>query len=522
MSPGRAKGILIAAAAWVVIVLMLAAAYKLLVSPRQKAAVVGDTSSASRYEHEVRVAADSFSGYAVLRSDTLAQALARDGIRLTVVDDGADYGRRIEALRDGELELAVFTIDSLIAAGAALGEQPATIVLVIDETKGADAIVTWEAAVRQVDDLDHPDARLVLTPGSPSEFLARVMIADFGLSQLPAAWYVAADGAGDVYERFRTADRDARRAYVLWEPYVSRARQKSGAKVLLDSAAMQGYIVDVLVAERRFLRDEPELVARVVRGYLSALYAHRGADKLAQLVIDDARKAGGERLADESARALVSGIRWKNTLENYAHFGLLPAERTRGLPHIEDMILRITRVLLKTGALAADPLEGQANRLFYDQVLRDMRQSDFHPGRALNVLSGGGDELDDIRGETELRALSEQEWDQLVAVGEMQTAPISFARGTARLNVQSQRELRALAERLRQWPQYYLTIVGHARAVGDAAANEQLAAARAAAAADFLKEAGLAPQRLRCRAVTLPGRGGAAQSVSFVVGQMPY
>jgi hypothetical protein len=39
------------------------------------------------------------------------------------------------------VQLAVFTIDSLITAGAKAGDFPGSIVLVIDETKGGDAIV---------------------------------------------------------------------------------------------------------------------------------------------------------------------------------------------------------------------------------------------------------------------------------------------------------------------------------------------------------------------------------------------
>ena len=104
----------------------------------------------------------------------------------------------------------------------------------------------------------------------------------------------------------------------------------------------------------------------------------------------------------------------------------------------------------------------------------------------------------------------------------MRVQPLSFARGTARINIQSRRELTDLAKRLEAWPQYYLTVIGHARAVGDPEANRKLAAERAAAAISFLRSAGVHENRMRAKAVTLPGRGGEAQSVSFVVGQMPY
>ena len=41
-----------------------------------------DTSQAGDFEHDLRIAADGFSGYAVWRSPELANDLAQDGIRL--------------------------------------------------------------------------------------------------------------------------------------------------------------------------------------------------------------------------------------------------------------------------------------------------------------------------------------------------------------------------------------------------------------------------------------------------------
>jgi hypothetical protein len=116
-----------------------------------------ETSSASSFQHEVVVAADSFSGYAVLRSEALKQDLKSQQIKLTVQDDQADYTARLAALRAGKVQLAAFTIDSLIAAGAKAGEFPASIVMVIDETKGGDAIVAWKSSVASLQDLNQPD-----------------------------------------------------------------------------------------------------------------------------------------------------------------------------------------------------------------------------------------------------------------------------------------------------------------------------------------------------------------------------
>jgi ABC-type nitrate/sulfonate/bicarbonate transport system substrate-binding protein len=143
-----------------------------------------------------------------------------------------------------------------------------------------------------------------------------------------------------------------------------KALQKTGAQILLDSSKLKGYIVDVLVAEREFLRDHPDLVRAVVEAHCRAAYAYAQiTDAMAKLVIEDARRTGTENLDEAQARQIVQGIRWKNTLENYAHFGLNGAAQN-DVPNLEDAIANIIEVLVKTKALEKDPLPGRQSSLF--------------------------------------------------------------------------------------------------------------------------------------------------------------
>ena len=111
MSSKKSKGCLVASALWCAILAVLAVAYKLLVHPFFSEKLAEDTGSASQYQSEVRIAADSFSGYAVLRSDRIKNLLKREGIKLTILDDQADYAKRLNVLKEGDIDLAVFTID---------------------------------------------------------------------------------------------------------------------------------------------------------------------------------------------------------------------------------------------------------------------------------------------------------------------------------------------------------------------------------------------------------------------------
>lgn len=524
MNERRAKGWIVAAVIWVMLLTVLAGAYRYLVHPRLAGRLREATSSPSQYREDVVLAADSFSGYAILRSPAVREELKARQIRLTLQDDKADYAARLQALREGRLQMAVFTLDSLITAGARAGEFPGSIVWVLDETAGGDAIVAHTNGVRSLQDLNDPAARLVLTPGSPSEFLARVVLANFNVPGLTDRAFVGVNGASAVLAEFRRSAPSARQAFVLWEPYVTRALAVPGAHVLLDSSRLRGYIVDVLVAERAFLRDRPETVRAVLEAYARAAYGlHQQADGLVTLVQDDARLTSSDALDATQARKIVEGIHWKNTLENYAHFALAdPAERA-GVPTLEDMIGNVIEVLIRTGALAGDPLAGRHNTLFFDRILADLRTSGFHPGKAWNALAGVdvGASQESVRRDRQLVVLSEAQWQSLQPVGELRVAPIAFQRASASLGLDGERALADLARRLQSFPSFYVRVIGQARAEGDTEANRVLARARAETVAQGLGTQGVASQRIRTEARVTPG-GAEAQAVTFEVGQLPY
>ena len=262
MGEAGAKGLLVAAILWLIIVAVLAVAFKFLVYPQLKGKLQEETGSASQYQHEVRLALDSFSGYCVLRSEPFRKQLKAAGIKLVLEDDKADYMARARALQKAQADVAVFPLNSLIETGVKISEFPATIVMIIDETKGADAIVSYRTAVSSLEDLNCAAGRMVFTPSSPSEFLARVVVAHFNLPDLAETWWVHADGAAEVYRLFKAAPKTEKRAYALWEPYVSKALAEPDAHVLLDSSRLKGHIVDVLVARRGFLKEQPALQLR--------------------------------------------------------------------------------------------------------------------------------------------------------------------------------------------------------------------------------------------------------------------
>jgi hypothetical protein len=496
--------------------LAIGVAFRFLVYPLIQGDLIDSTGSTSQYDHEITIRLDSFSGYAPLRSPNFASDLRNQGIKLNLDDDGADYVDRLRALKRDKAQMAVFTIDALVSAGDALGSFPGTIVSVIDETYGADAVVAYPEGVPELASLN--GGGFTLTPASPSEFLARVAIAEFGL-QVSTRW-TEKDGAADVYKALKRAKRSEKQGFVLWEPYVSQARD-SGAKVLFDSSQLSGYIVDVLVVQRQFLRDHPDVVQGVVEALQRSMFSH--SDDLVGMVLEDAKRVG-DKLSRTQAEQIVAGIRWRNTLENYAHFGLVGQKQRGGILAVEDSISNITGVLIRTGAMSADPLGGRYNEIFYRDILSEMQRKDFHPKKKLGIVDGsfGTNDLDGVRGFDTLRELTQAEWTALTPVGSLQVKPIAFGRGNARLNVQSKRDLEEMARRLHSLPNFYLTVVGRTRSEGDVDANRALAEQRADTTRDFLVSNGVDVKRIRAEAAAPSMAGGAAQSVSFVLAQKPY
>lgn len=470
---------------------------------QQAANEVAATSGTSRYRHELQLGLDSFSGYAILRSEEFRKQLSDRGIRIKNVDDGANYSKRAADLEKGSLQMAAFPIDALLKTSSKTDFPAATIVAVIDETRGADAMLAYKQTFPDVDRLNLSDVRFVLVGDSPSETLARVVMQDFNLDKLGPDAIVSVASPEALMARYRAATPSTHEVFVTWEPFVSQILQNDQLGVLIDSSRFTGYIVDSLVVSRDYLLKNGPVVESVLEAYFTALYAYRDRDALVQLLLDDAKQTKQE-LTMEQARRLVDGIQWKNTQENLAHFG----KRAGAVVHIEDILGRIANVLAKSGSIPEGSIDGRFNKFFFDRPLENIQSRNFHPGLA----------SEDVRVEAKLKPLKDSEWERLATVGTLSVPELVFVRGSATLSEQSKRTLDDLFQKLQAWPQYYLIIRGNASQAGDMQANLQLAEARGQAALKYLLSLGIPPERMRVVAGEITGQ----TRVTFVVGQTPF
>lgn len=506
----NASRVVLAALIWLVLLGVGVAVWKLLLQPERDAQAAREreeqverelqaTEGTSRYKVDLVCGLDAFSGYAVLRSEQFRERLGNRGIRITLKDDVADYQRRMDELESGKLQIAAFPIDALIKTCSQRGRMPVTIIAIIDETRGADAMVAYRQRYPDVDSLNHADTRFVLVGDSPSETLTRVVMQDFDLSQVTKQPFTRVNSPESILNTYRQATPTTSEVFVTWEPFVSQLLENDAMHVLVDSSKFTGYIVDSLVVSRDFLVKQPTIVENVLEAYFEALSSFREPHQWQELVMQDAKQTGSA-LTVVQAERLVAGIRWKNTLENYAHFGI----RQDRVVHIEDMLARISGVLVASGAIPKDPTDGQFSKLFYDKSLKNLQTARFLP-----------DEI--VRSEGELATLTDRQWEALVPVGTLRVPELVFARGTDRLTTASQQILDELADKLQTWPAYYLRIEGNSAPGGNEQANLALAGRRAEAAKSYLSSRGIPEARMKSQT----GQVGQSR-VIFILSELAY
>jgi outer membrane protein OmpA-like peptidoglycan-associated protein/ABC-type amino acid transport substrate-binding protein len=443
------------------------------------------TSDAAATRGRISIGVDNWIGYFPLCSPEMSRRLRGEGWALRCDDDGADYAARMKKLAAGEIDFAVASIDAFLLNGAPLN-FPGTIVAVIDESKGGDAIVARRSVIASLDALKtRPDTRIAYTPASPSEHLLKSIATHFDLPQLRdrrGRWRVEADGSTEALAKLRAGEADVA---VLWEPDVSRALASDEFVKLIGTGDTDKLIVDVLIASRKLVQDRPEVLASLLAQYFQTL---RFYGEQPGRLSDDVRAWSG--LDAAQVEAMLAGVRFATLNDNGAlWFGITAG----GLPQREGLVEAIDGtldVLRAAGDFDANPLPDEdpyriTNRQFIAQLYLAQDGAVATPAGTPAIAR-------------RFAALDDAGWSRLVEVGTLKLEPIGFQRGTATLDDASRASLAAIAERLGHYPNYRLLVKGHTGLSGDPDANRALSAERARAVAEyFVATYDVDPNRIR-------------------------
>lgn len=406
----------------------------------------------SRIKAAISVGLDNYLGYYPLRSKRLQSQMLQQGFPMKIVDDGADYAKRAQMLADGELDFAVFTVDSYILNCAP--KFPGQIVMVISESKGADAIVA-KKEITTVNDLAHVTATL----GSPSHQFIKASIIDFGLDTLKNN-IRPSNGSSAALKDLLDGKTDAA---VLWEPDVSTALKDPRFKTLMSTENTSKLIVDILVASDRVINQEPEKLAVLMKNYFPTLrYFTKNTDILAKEFQEDSE------ISQQAAERIIDTIAWQSLQQNASEwFGIRSAQSTLPSFSIIETIDLTNDILLQFGDFSHSPLP---------------QQGPFQLLSSKSLASLYAQQRDGQRVATDqvfFQKLTPREWSALDPVATLKIKPITFRKGTQEFSDQALIDLKVIKNTLTRYPRYRLKIEGHSSTKGDQVLNQELSQLRA-------------------------------------------
>ena len=444
------------------------------------------TSDAKQTRGRIRIANDNFMGYFFIRSPELKKEMRRAGWILDVEDDAANYAQRMQKLADEEIDIAVCTVDAYVLNGER-HNYPGTIIMVLDESKGADAILALKHKIANLDALKGiGDIKVAYTPNSPSHHLLKAASDHFNVPELLPRQNnlrIETDGSQEAVKALLNGEADVA---VAWEPDVSKGLKDSKVVKLLGTEVTEKLIVDVLLVNRKFASDNPEVVKLFMTNYFKVLKKY----KLDQaLLLKDLKKDTG--LSEKKIASVLQSIRWINFMENCEEwFGI--GTYNEGLV---DTIESTMTVLKNAGDFSSNPLPDEdPYRLTYRKFLEQLVEQGF----GSDFVGAGSNAPSQDAIEARFPALDEAGWVQLKVVGGLKVGKIPFLRGASSLNVTAKEIVDSAVDKLKHYPALRVVIEGHTGTRGDPGINRVLSRDRADAVKQYLVVTyNVDPNRLR-------------------------
>jgi NitT/TauT family transport system substrate-binding protein len=219
-----------------------------------------------------------------------------------------DPKSRFFALVSGKLDGIATTLDTASLYWST--EHPFRSVLGLDDSKGGDGIVAVDT-IKSIKDLR--GKRVAYNKGSVSHFFLSVLLRQNGLTEKDIqSIQMQQDDAGAAFVAHKVD------AAVTWEPWLSRAKKTPGGRILVDSSATPGLIVDILLFRSDVIKNHPAAVKGAVQGWFKAVdYWKQNPDESDLLM---AKAVGGWLKDVKTFRETLDGVRFYDEALNRQYF----------------------------------------------------------------------------------------------------------------------------------------------------------------------------------------------------------
>ena len=427
---------------------------------------------------------DTFSGYSTFRNDDFQAALREADIEIEYADE-FDQTLRAEQLSEGKADLIVTTLDQFVK------QQPdGKIVGLLDRTVGADAVVLNTKKYAGLDSLlklgelvkqEKAQGRtlsIAYAADTPSEYLALVLDTKFDTFNLSDFELKPVAEASEAWTLMQDANENVAIA-VLWEPYVTQARQQ-GYNVVLSSEDAPNAIVDVIVASDDLIESDPAVISQLLESYYRRIDANaRDAPQLQTQVAEDGNLSVGD------SAAIINGIDFFTATETQDWFDAGTLDRR---------ISATAAVLTLSNKLDAVP--DNASELYTDQFVAAAAEN---TQTLIELVRADNPDLaDKLEGHsntvTATPAISAAAIQQAPDIGNLQVrGQVGFATGSADLTAEGKETLNQLAGEIQEFNQRTVAVrvIGHTSRTGAADLNQSLSQQRASVVVNHLKGMGV-------------------------------
>ena len=224
-------------------------------------------------------------------------------VDISVMDDQA---QRVAAMSKGDIDGYGDTVDLLVLTRG--NEVPSVAVAQIDFSNGADGIVVTDN-IKTIQDLK--GKTIALQKSYVDENFLLYLLKKNNISESDIKVVDMESGAAGAAFIAGQVDGAA-----TFEPWLSKAKERKGGKILVSSSNEPGIVVDVLSINQNYLVKNPENVKKVMRAWFRAVdYIKSNPDESYQIM------AKYYKVSPKDFADMATGLKWPSYQENLEYFG---------------------------------------------------------------------------------------------------------------------------------------------------------------------------------------------------------
>lgn len=348
-------------------------------------------------------------------------------------------------------------------------------VMVVDNTRGADAIIAKDPSIRTVEDL--AGKKVALLQFTPSHGMTIDAIDNSSLSarrkqSIEYVFINADEGLAGVRAALESGNVDAA---VLWDPDLSLALRATRGHVVYSTRTASNLIFDVIVCDKRVLDDAQGAAAvqKLVNGWMKGVDAAKAAPDNAVEALVNTEEFFTLLAKDEGkpfVKGLFDNLLWTGVGDNARILGM-----SGGTNHYARVYQRFDQIYRAAGALA-NPKSPVIN------------PSDSFDTRFIRTLYDASTQAQAEAQKTETFTAQAREQAVQAAPAEV-TKPVvvNFASGQSALTKRAEKTIDTdMVPFIENNGSAYFEISGNTDSTGSAAVNDRLSEARARAVVDYL------------------------------------